>query len=168
MMDFIKATEAIMRQLPAPEIGTCVQTTDTERYYVYTESGWNDMTNAMEEMNVHMNLYDMNKQIIAQLPDLIDTTDSIAAIDAFVAETHNMHYMLYGKEISYFTIFQRCFDLTETVGEAVVDCLKNVGTLKSIDITPDKDAFEIWVVADDEATCLYLFPYDSGIVKVGG
>ena len=166
-MQYTVANQAQIQELSNPQIGDAVKTVDTEKWYLYTQEGWTDMTNAMET-NINMNLYDMNKQIIIQLPDLTDPTDSIAKIDAFVADTHNMHYMLYGKDISYFTIFQRCFGLTETVGEAVIDCLKNVGTLKSIDITPDKDAFEIWVVVNDEATCLYLFPYDSGIVKVGG
>lgn len=129
-----------------------------------------DAQPAAGQAEINMSLYDMNKQIIAQLPNLTDFTDSITAIDAFVKETLNTHYMMYGKEISYFTIFQRCYDLTETVGEAVVDCLKNVGVVKSIDITSAGDAFEIWVMPDGsaEVTCLYLFPYDSGIVKVGG
>ncbi len=166
-MQYVVATKDKIKELPSPQIGDTARVTEPEGWYLYTQNGWTDMTNAMAT-NINMNLYDMNKQIVVQLPNLTDTADSIAAIDAFVADTHNTHYMLYGKEISYFTIFQRCFGLTETVGEAVVDCLKNVGVLKSIDITPDKDAFEIWVVVDDEATCLYLFPYDSGIVQVGG
>lgn len=166
-MQYTVANQAQIQELSNPQIGDAVKTVDTEKWYLYTQEGWTDMTNAMET-NINMNLYDMNKQIIIQLPDLSDPTDSIAKIDAFVVDTHNTHYMLYGKDISYFTIFQRCFGLTETVGEAVIDCLKNVGTLKSVDITPDQDAFEIWVVVNDEATCLYLFPYDNGIVKVGG
>ena len=129
-----------------------------------------DVQPAAGHAEINMSLYDMNKQIVAQLPNLTDFTDSIAAIDIYVGETRNTHYMLYGKELSYFTMFQRCAGLTETVGEAAIDCLKNVGVIKSIDATSAGDAFEIWVMPDgsEEVTCLYLFPYDSGIVQVGG
>jgi hypothetical protein len=35
-------------------------------------------------------------------------------------------------------------------------------------MTEDDNAIEIWVMKDNnEATCLYLFPYDDGLVKVG-
>lgn len=167
MAQLLTGTEAAMHALTDVEIGTYYHATDTERIFTFLESGWQNSSDAFTG-NVNMSLYDMNKQIIAQLPDLEVTTETVQQIDAFVKETLNTHYMLYGKEISYFTIFQRCYDLTETVGEAVIDCLNNVGVIKSIDLTEAKDAFEIWVIANDEATCLYLFPYDSGIVHVGG
>lgn len=167
MENIFTGTEVSILALPNPQLGDIAHATDTEHFYLYTESGWQDVTNDIG-MNLNMSLYDMNKQIIAQLPALEDFSEAIAAIDTFVADTLNTHYMLYGKEISYFTILQRCMGYTETVGEAVVDCLKNVGLIKSIDLTANKDAFEIWVMINDNATCLYLFPYDSGIVKVGG
>ena len=34
-------------------------------------------------------------------------------------------------------------------------------------LTEAADAIEIWVIYNDEPTCLYLFPYDMGIVQVG-
>jgi hypothetical protein len=37
-----------------------------------------------------------------------------------------------------------------------------------MDLTAAGDAVEIWVQPENsEPTCLYLFPYDSGIVQVG-
>ena len=52
-------------------------------------------------------------------------------------------------------------------GLTVIDCLKSIGPIKAIDLTELEDAVEIWVVSNDEPTCLYLFPYDNGVVKVG-
>lgn len=73
--------------------------------------------------------------------------------------------MLYGKEISYFTLYKiikpQCF------GNEVIDCLKNIGIIKAIDFTETQDAIEIWVEDDNGPTCLYLFPYDNGVVQVG-
>jgi hypothetical protein len=34
-------------------------------------------------------------------------------------------------------------------------------------LVEDGSAFEIWVTQNDVTTCLYLFPYDDGIVEVG-
>ena len=40
--------------------------------------------------------------------------------------------------------------------------------LKVFDETENKDAIEIWIQQDNgESTCLYLFPYDTGMVQVG-
>lgn len=167
MANIFTGTEAMIKALPRPEIGEFARSIDTNRVWNYTEKGWVDVTDSMN-LNVNMSLYEMNKQIVAQLPDFTAITEAVSAIDTFVTNTHNCHYMMYGKEISYFTIFQRCSGLTETVGEAVIDCLGSVGTIKSIDPTPDGEAFEIWVMVEDNATCLYLFPYDTGIVQVGG
>lgn len=114
-----------------------------------------------------MGLYDMNKQIIEQLPTLTDFEQHIKDINAFVRNNNSIHFLLYGKEISYFTLFQRSAYETEDFGKAVIECLTNVGEIKAIDLTENADAFEIWVIYDSQATCLYLFPYDSGIVKVG-
>ena len=73
--------------------------------------------------------------------------------------------MLYGKEISYFTLFK--LKQVDSFPHEAIDCLQNIGPIKAIDLTEDKDAIEAWVMADDEATCLYLFPYDMGVVVVG-
>ena len=73
--------------------------------------------------------------------------------------------MMYGKEISYFTLFKVNEPLL--FGDTVADCIPNVGTVKAVDITEANDAVEIWVINNDEPTCLYLFPYDMGLVEVG-
>jgi hypothetical protein len=79
---------------------------------------------------------------------------------------HNKYFMLYGKEISYFTVFK--IIEPQYLGDDVLDCCLNVGLIKAMDLTETGDAVEIWVQPHDgEPTCLYLFPYDNGIVQVG-
>ena len=99
----------------------------------------------------------------------------IELINNFQDKEKNVFYMLYGKEISYFTIFayNSVNPELENLGLGVIDCLKNVGNIYSIEkITPEgseESAIEIWVkTADDLITCLYLFPYDRAIVSIGG
>ena len=135
-----------------PDEGEIIQNPDGE-YLIWKDGNWNKIN--VEGSSISMGLYDMNKQIIAQLPTL--TTNDLLEKLPLVEELHNKYnneyYMLYGKEISYFTLFK----------------LKQVESFphEAIDLTEDKDAIEAWVMADDEATCLYLFPYDMGVVVVG-
>ena len=133
--------------------------------FVYHDGSWNKITT--EGSNMSMGLYDMNKQIIAQLPTLAEDElkEKKCSIDALNSKYNNEYYMLYGKEISYFTLFK--IVEPQYFSYEVIECLKNVGDIKAIDLTEDKDAVEAWVIADGEATCLYLFPYDLGIVQVG-
>ena len=67
--------------------------------------------------------------------------------------------------ISFFTLFKVNEPLA--FGDTIIDCIPNVGIVKAVDITEANDAVEIWVIYNDEPTCLYLFPYDLGIVQVG-
>ena len=103
-------------------------------------------------------------KIISQLSKLTEAElfDKDLLINTLHAKFNNEFYMLYGKEISYFTLF-RIFDSIR-FGNEVIDCLNNVGDIKAIDFTEPEDAIEIWVETEDGPTCLYLFPYDSGVV----
>ena len=124
----------------------------------------------MENNGFELGLYDMNKQIIAQLPDLTDWDRVEETLKNFDIDWHNKYYMLYGKEIGYFTLFMRDsynWEI-ESLDLAVMECLINVGPIYSIELTAGKDAIEIWVkdTQQDLLTCMYLFPYDNGIVRI--
>lgn len=146
-----------------PTEGELIQTPEG-KYMIWHEDGWNEIK--MESSGINMGLYDMNKQIISQLHTLNDFTKAIADVRNLHEKYLNEYYMMYGKEISYFTLFKVC-GMNE-FGQDVIDCCTNIGAIKAMDLTEAGDAVEIWVQPqDDEPTCLYLFPYDSGIVQVG-
>lgn len=132
-------------------------------YYIWHDGQWNVIK--MDSSGFEMGLYDMNKQIISQLQDLINWNTIEEVLNKFDEKWHNHYYMLYGKEISYFTVFS----IKERIafGREVIDVIKNIGPVKAIDPTEAQDAIEVWVMYDNEPTCLYLFPYDMGIVEVG-
>ena len=148
-----------------PQVGEVVQDATTGKFMVWTNEGWN--TVKTENSGINMGLYEMNKQIISQLPKLTEAElfDRDLLINTLHAKFNNEFYMLYGKEISYFTLF-RIFDSIR-FGNEVIDCLNNVGDIKAIDFTEAQDTIEIWIQDEDGPTCLYLFPYDSGVVQVG-
>lgn len=146
-----------------PEEGEIIQTPEC-KYMIWHDGSWNEIK--VENSGINMGLYDINKQIISQLPALSDFTKAIANVRDLHGKYWNEYYMMYGREISYFTLFKVC-GMNE-FGQDVIDCCANVGVIKAMDMTEAADAIEIWVQPENgEPTCLYLFPYDSGIVQVG-
>ena len=146
-----------------PKEGEIIQTLEG-KYMIWHDGGWNEIKT--EGSGINMGLYDMNKQIISQLPTLNDFTKAIADVRDLHGKYWNEYYMMYGREISYFTLFKVC-GMNE-FGQDVIDCCANIGTIKAMDMTEAADAIEIWVQPENgEPTCLYLFPYDNGIVQVG-
>ena len=117
---------------------------------------------------VSMSLYEMNRQLINQLPDYNEEAwDGAKEILKEYLEKHNhSYYMLYGRELSYFTVFHK-EDSAEFVDlfSALKTCLDSVGSVRSFDFDGET-AIEIWVKPDvaSAVTCLYLFPYDDGVV----
>ena len=146
-----------------PVDGEVMQNSTDGKFYVWKDENWHEVK--MENSGFEMGLYEMNKQIIAQLPTITDLAEKEEVINKLHQNWGNYYYMLYGKENSYFTLFE--MGAANQFGLTVIDCLKSIGPIKAIDLTELEDAVEIWVVSNDEPTCLYLFPYDNGVVKVG-
>lgn len=146
-----------------PMEGEVIQDSITGEICVYHDGHWATMKT--DGTGLNLGLYDLNKQIIAQLPELVDLDKAIKTIEALHEMYHNEYYMLYGKEISYFTLFKLIEP--QYFAQEVLDCLRNVGKIKAIDSDEPGTAVEIWVETDDGPTCLYLFPYDNGLVQVG-
>ena len=145
-----------------PHEGEIIQS-PKDGFLVWKDNKWAKIK--MEDSGLNIGLYDINKQIIAQLPELNNFEDKKVLFNTLHEKWKNFHYMLYGKEISYFTLFE--IEDSTYFGDNVIDCLKNIGAIKAIDLTEFKDALEIWVETETEVTCLYLFPYDNGVVQVG-
>ena len=147
-----------------PLDGEVVFDTTTEKIMIYHNGAWQQTT--LEGAGLNLGLYDINKQIITQLPPMENMEKATENIITLYEKYKNEYFMLYGKEISYFTLFQIIDDFW--FPSDVIDCCNNVGVIKSMDLTEAEDAIEIWVENEDGPTCLYLFPYDNGLVKVGG
>lgn len=118
--------------------------------------------------NLQMNLYDMNKQIIAQMPALADEALETAhlLITDTTATSGETYFMLLCREINYYTIFKLERDNSGLVNIAseVFECVNSIGALKSVEAV--EGAIEIWVhPEDEEPMVMYLFPYDMGVIQ---
>ena len=154
---------------------------DGEVFYVKDENKlyvWNEDSSSFKEVDqkmvtdggLKMNLYEINKSIISQsepldeakINDLKDMVNSIL---------DKNYYLLYGAEISYFTLFERKPQIIQdpeediSLGNMLIECLKAFDKVYSYELL-DNGAIEIWVHNKDNnlATVLYLFDYTDGVV----
>lgn len=141
---------------------------ETERLYIYTNNEWKMIEG---DVGLNMNMYDMNKQIISQLPTLDEGALDIARakIVQFIEQSHNKYFMMLCRELNYYTVFhiglgqQLPFAMNE-----VIACADYLGDIKSIEGEEDKGAIEIWITQrenDKETYVMYLFPYDAGVIE---
>ena len=126
--------------------------------------------NETKEIELFGNLYDINKNIVAQ--NEIKLSEGILnskkeIIKNFINKTNNNYYMLLCNERKDYTVFHNNNLSMETAKILVDECLINRGEIRGIDITKDKNAIEIWLVIENEAFVYYFFPYDMGVIEVG-
>ena len=164
----------ILEKLQNHEDGEIFYVKDENKVYVWNEEikGYKEIDQKMvSEGGLKMNLYEINKSIISQIEPL-DETKLNDLKDMINGVLDKNYYLLYGQEISYFTLFEResfiiqdSENLQQNLGEAVLDCLKVFDKIYSFERL-DNGAIEIWVhnKNNDLATVLYLFDYTDGVV----
>ena len=134
--------------------------------------------------NIELNttLYDINKDLVEK--NLITlTTEELQTkkiiIKDFLSQTNNTYYMLLCNDKKDYTLFKRKAnaynhfldmiledaELEKTWNVLIDECLPNRGQIKSIDLSNDKQAIEIWISINNESYCYYFFPYDSGVIN---
>lgn len=135
--------------------------------YIYHDGKW--VLIKSDGSGIKMNLYEINKSIYSQMDPLNDEALEYLKNDINKNFTGD-YYLLYGQEISYFTLFVKTSStFNETLGEVVVDCLKSFGKIYSYEIKDDEGVIEIWVHNEKNnlATVLYFFNYKDGVVYYG-
>lgn len=119
--------------------------------------------------NISMNLYDLNKSIVSQLPIADNTDPYVELINDKMKNYSNL--MLLCKEISYYTIFYPKANEPdfENKGEAVLTCALDIGKIITVDYMEASDTIEIWVRTNkDENLCMCLFDCEGLMVSYGG
>lgn len=128
--------------------------------------------NTLEEEQ-EMTMYAANKQLFAAAPQFDEGQIARAEdlINEYGKSYGNVHYMLLGHDIRYYTVFIRNDSIsTSTLGHEVIECLEYIGQIKEIINDEITGAIECWVTTyeEKETIVLYLFPYDTGMVHYGG
>ena len=142
--------------------GTIVFIEDEKKYQMFENGAWGDYN-----PDLKLSLYDMNKNLVASQKNM-DWRKVEGVIKKW--NPQGTYFLMYCKDIGYFTLFKRTEGAPEKFHEVFKDCLINVGDLKACDITEEGNGLEIWVKPKDSnsAICMYLFNYDEGVVEFNG
>lgn len=148
---------------------------DEKRIYQYCEAdgGW-EPVGAGTEINTGMTLYEVNQNVINNLPPLdeyeLDVKETL--IKGFIKDKGHKYYMLLNNELHYYTVFVTgLFNAPKDnapIQKEITNCLFHMGDVKSIELTEDKSAVEIWITREGEektSHVFYLFPYDDGVIE---
>lgn len=170
----------MLSALPStPKNGEFALLEDTQQVYVYNKNEWQRV--GKTQGGITTKLYDINATAIAQLPphndSLLTLAEDIEIINNFVEKyVEGQYFTLFTKEVSsgafYSTILHRLSKASkytgeipqETVGAAVISCLKNVGTIHAL--TEEADHLEIWVKENDNMVCFIFFNSDEMFIEV--
>lgn len=126
----------------------------------------------MAEMNIGT-LYDLNKNLVQKNISALEKgvlNSKKEIIKNFLRDTKDTYYMLLCHEQRDYTVFKidtlEDSKYNEMISLLIDECLKNRGIIKSIELTKDKQAIEIWLMIEEEAFVYYLFPYGEAVITV--
>lgn len=138
---------------------------DEDKVYIYKNKEWKELKATIVDSNIQMSIYDLNKQIMAQMePFTIEQWEqSEKDLTNWEKNNNNNYYMMLCKEKSYYTLFVGDGYEFHNFGAAIRECLEFVGNVVSIDINPE--VVEIWIKEQNDSYCIHLFGYDEGVVS---
>lgn len=123
-----------------------------------------------------LTLYELNQSAYESLPDYTekDLQFSLDLIEYFLDnyysnETEEKNYwMLLNNESKYYTIFNKKTKISTTrkLALELIDVVSNLGKVKSIEITPDWTAIEIWIMYNGNCKAFYFFNYTQGVIEL--
>lgn len=113
-----------------------------------------------------MSLYEMSKQIVANLPARTSYADLEPCRKILRKFKHLGYYMLMCREDNYYTVIKvRKAKSPDKFEDLIIELLQVHGDIKDIDYDTDKKSLECWVQKDDEIKMFKLFPYSWGVIE---
>lgn len=114
-------------------------------------------------------LYELNQQLMSNEKKMsgLDLINRKKSLEAFFKNSSAAYFMMLCKERSDYTLFHLKSNKSyQKAAEEVMECIKERGTILSIDRTSDNIAYEIWIRDEEEInSCYYLFEYDKGVIE---
>jgi hypothetical protein len=157
-----------LSDIEMPSHGQTVWCSSEDKCYRYDAiEGWQEVPED-GSTEVGMSMYDINKQIISQLPVMSNegVAEKLTEIKNYVDDLKNTFYMLLCRDINYYTVFMIDGDANEKFEDVLLECLNTFGQIKAIDEIDA--AFEIWIeneLFDGGPYAFYFFPYDVGVER---
>lgn len=118
-----------------------------------------------KEIDVTMNAYELNKQLIENQKPMKKKELMKARNEINTFFFDKKYVMLLCKDLNYYTMFVRQADEGFiTLGDEVINCANDLGEIKAIYMAPDNIAFEVWITNDNGTYVAYLFDYEKGVI----
>lgn len=152
-----------LNSLPIVEEGEEAYVTDEQKLYERAGGQW--IAKALPQGKMNISVYDMNKQLISQLGN-IDDKAALNLIRKYKNEVAGEYYMLICRDLNYYTLFATGEGTDTRIEREAVECLHDLGVIKSVEKIEETDAVEIWVQPENEDPLVaYFFNYDKGVIK---
>ena len=144
-----------------PTEGTIGRCRENGKAYVFKNGEWQGITG-----DVNLTTYQMNQMMYNQLTDLNEEEleDCKNTLCSYLESAPDSYYMLLCKDISYYTVFHLVAEGPK-IADEIIECVKELGSIKEVDITKDGSAIEIWFADSEEAHAAYFFPYSKGVIE---
>ena len=113
-----------------------------------------------------MNLYEMSKQVVANLP-VRSTTAELEPYKKILRKFKRLgYYMLLCREENDYTVVRvRKAKSPDKFEDLIIELLQSRGDIKDIDYDTDKKSLECWVQKEDKIMMYKLFPYSWGVIE---
>ena len=113
-----------------------------------------------------MTLYEMSKQIVANLP-IRQTPAELESCKKILRKfKHLGYYMLLCREENDYTVIRvRKAKNPDKFEDLIIELLQSRGDIKDIDYDSDKNSLECWVQKEDKIMMYKLFPYSWGVIE---
>lgn len=114
-----------------------------------------------------MSLYDMSKQIVANLPVRATAVELEPLKKILRKFKHLGYYMLLCREENDYTVVRvRKTKSKDKFEDLIIELLQSRGNIKDIDYADDKDSLECWIQDKEGKVKLFmLFPYSWGVIN---
>ena len=120
-------------------------------------------------------VYSLNRKLVQEYEKDLTKEELDKKKDLFIEYIqHNnkcQYFLLLCNDKRDYTIFNYLNHTGKNINEMAdifIECLTNRGKVKGIDLTQREDAIEIWISIENEAFAYYFFPYDNGVIEIGG
>lgn len=130
-----------------------------------------DNSKLSNDLNTGLTEYDINKDVISQLPSLITPEQLEPARKILVnyflrKENMEGYFMLLCNDLRYYTVFNRKFEfMLDKIEDVVIECLQDNGAIQQINLTEDEENVECWIKNEKGVFMFMLFNYNWGIVE---
>ena len=126
------------------------------------------MEEEKESVQMNMSLYDLNKNIIFNLPPQDENilNKNFRNINSWFCKYDNPWFMLMCKERSDFTLIHITKNNYFKAVQELKEILQERGAISSLQYNQDQDVWEIWVKDEKEAYVFMLFEASWMIVEI--